>query len=342
MRRVSTSGFLCGAAFLALVCLGESAQAGQKLVGQSCSGDNNALDWDANAQCNGTVFIKGPLMLGAAAVPPYASTSCDSAKAGVLQWTGTSFQACNGGSWSALGTCASAGFGSGSTLYTSSGTWTPPTGVSSTNPLTVRVLVVGGGGGAVVTAGGAGSGYVRAAQLYLTSADSVTVTVGAGGAAGSNGGSSSFGNYLTARGGYAAGNGGSGGGGLTINQSTSGSGGAGGSNGANGVAGTEGKGWGQQASIVTSTTTVLGVVFQSATFAAGAGGAAATTYSGPSSSGYYWHPGGGGGGILISGRGPDAEMARWNGRGGFGYGAGGGSGTAVGGGGAPGVVYVEY
>ncbi|MDD3287824.1 MAG: DUF1566 domain-containing protein [Alphaproteobacteria bacterium] len=42
-------------------------------------------------------------MLGAVATPAYTSTACDGTKAGMLQWTGTSFKGCDGASWSGLG-----------------------------------------------------------------------------------------------------------------------------------------------------------------------------------------------------------------------------------------------
>ncbi|MCL2469834.1 MAG: DUF1566 domain-containing protein, partial [Alphaproteobacteria bacterium] len=35
--------------------------------------------------------------------PPYAATACDSSKAGMLQWTGSAFQGCDGQTWLTLG-----------------------------------------------------------------------------------------------------------------------------------------------------------------------------------------------------------------------------------------------
>ncbi len=300
------------------------AFAAQKLIGQSCSSDNSALDWDAIAQCNGTTFIKGPLLLGAVAVPPYAATSCSSALAGTVQWTGAAFQGCDGSSWKSLtGATATTTFGSNAALYTATGTWTPPSNVSPANPLTVRVLVVGAGAGSGASMSGGGSGYVAASQLSITSTASVAVNVAPAVGSSTNGGSSSFGAYLTATGGYSAGSGGSGGGGCrVVLSSTSGTGGAGGSNGAAGATASNHScgyaGTGQGTSIVSSSTTVRGIVFQSATFAAGAGGAGSTAYSGPSSSDYYFWGGGGGGGILINGGGPSGETGGGNGGGGGG------------------------
>lgn len=66
--------------------------AAEKIIGKACTGDSNAFDWDTNAQCNGTTFVKGPLILGAVAAPPYAATACDASKAGMLQYTASTFR----------------------------------------------------------------------------------------------------------------------------------------------------------------------------------------------------------------------------------------------------------
>jgi len=44
-----------------------------------------------------------PFILGTVTVPPYAATACDSSKAGMLQWTGSAFQGCDGQTWLTLG-----------------------------------------------------------------------------------------------------------------------------------------------------------------------------------------------------------------------------------------------
>ena len=72
-------------------------------------------------------------------------------------------------------------------VFTSSGTWTVPTGVTK-----CKVTVTGGGAGGSGTnnvGGGAGS---TAIKILTLSGSSATVTVGAGGAAAANGNDSTF------------------------------------------------------------------------------------------------------------------------------------------------------
>lgn len=68
----------------------------------------------------------------------------------------------------------------------------------------------GGGGGAGYDdsdygGGGGGSGYVAMKTIVLNTTTSVSITIGAGGASDSNGGTTSFGSYLSATGGYKGG-----------------------------------------------------------------------------------------------------------------------------------------
>jgi hypothetical protein len=104
-------------------------------------------------------------------------------------------------------------------VFTSSGTWTRPYGITK---VIVDVVGAGGGGGGAVSgatrraAGGGGGGYAR---KFITSglSSSETVTIGVGGAGGtsagttgSTGGSSSFGSHASATGGTGGGGSGSG------------------------------------------------------------------------------------------------------------------------------------
>ena len=99
-------------------------------------------------------------------------------------------------------------------IFTSSGTWTKPSGISK-----IKVTVVGGGGGGGGTAqydsngkGGGGGGGASIKIIDVSAVSSVSVTVGSGGYGGyqddgSTGGTSSFGAYCSATGGIGGGGG---------------------------------------------------------------------------------------------------------------------------------------
>jgi len=80
----------------------------EKSVGTNCTNSSAASDFDAIAQCTSTgdaagTMQKAPLFVGTVTSPPYVSTVCDSSKAGMIQYTASGFQGCNGSSWIALG-----------------------------------------------------------------------------------------------------------------------------------------------------------------------------------------------------------------------------------------------
>lgn len=215
-------------------------------------------------------------------------------------------------------------------VFTSSGTFTVPTGVTS---VAVTVQGGGGGGGACnggqtsVTYGGGGGGGGRALKYVtgLTPGASVTVTVGAAGGSAQAGGTSSFGAYVSATGGAA---------GQTVNIGQGGSGGAGGSgqsgdiNVTGGTGGTAQAGWAAAGGGGGIQTTPIGIFF---------GNCYGSVFV---PAGGFW---GGNGGTAQTQN--NTSFTGCNASGGYGNGAGGGfryNGTASGGTGTAGLVIVEY
>jgi len=81
-----------------------NATLGENAVGLSnCPVLSDAADFDTVAQCNassGSGFLqKSPVVFGQVTSPPYANTNCDANKAGMIRWTGSALQGCNGSSW---------------------------------------------------------------------------------------------------------------------------------------------------------------------------------------------------------------------------------------------------
>jgi hypothetical protein len=229
------------------------------------------------------------------------------------------------------------------TVFDASGTFTPT--VSGW----YRVFLKGGGGGGSYNLGGAGgAGRFAYAVVWLVAGESYTVTIGAGGAGGpdgttstgEDGGSTSLAygsiTLISVLGGDGAvitpsqipGDGGSGGGspGAGAND---GDGGAGGSDGG---AGTSPKipGSGQGTAVFSAAVSE----FEATTISAGTPG------SGTGSNG----AGGGAAGVEVTGETPtDATDGTFGGGGGEGFGAGGGGGgsNSAGGNGSTGVIVIE-
>lgn len=90
-------------------------------------------------------------------------------------------------------------------VFTASGTWTKPSGLDPNTMVTIELW--GGGGGSRNVSGnnrgGGGGAYARRMMRLGDIPSSVAVAIGSGGGPDANGGNTSFGSLLTARGGKA-------------------------------------------------------------------------------------------------------------------------------------------
>lgn len=88
-------------------------------------------------------------------------------------------------------------------IFTASGTWTKPLDQPDATAWNVGGWGGGGGGGTVISVGGGGGAYSQAVFRHSDLPSTVSVTIGAGGAAGNpggTGGNTTFGSLLTAYG----------------------------------------------------------------------------------------------------------------------------------------------
>jgi len=237
--------------------------------------------------------------------------------------------------------------------FTSSTTWTAPSGVTSVEYL---VVAGGGGGGGGYYGGGGGAGGLRTGTLSVTPAQSYTVTIGAGGAgtgsantSGSDGSASVFSSITS------AGGGGGGGSGLTGRNGGSGGGGGGNATTSGGSASPAGQGTAGGAGIASRSggggggAGAVGNAGDNGGRKGGVGGAGLqsnitgtnTYYAGGGGGGSYNQPGGTGG----AGGGGTGDFLNPGGSGTANTGGGGG-GASVGGNpsgaGGSGIVVVRY
>lgn len=198
--------------------------------------------------------------------------------------------------------------------FTSNSTWVCPAGVTQ---VTVQCWGAGGGGGSMTStgrAGGGGGGAYACSTFTVTPGNSYPISVGSGGTANNNGGSSAFNtNWVLATGG----NGG------TLNSTTGGNG-------------------GQASTSIGSIKYNGGNGGNGGSNGAGGGGAAGTIGNGTNGS----DTGGGAGNGVNSGNGGNRQNGNGNGFNGGNYGGGGGgarrtSGTRTGGSGGNGLVIVS-
>ncbi|WP_434612052.1 glycine-rich domain-containing protein [Tabrizicola sp. M-4] len=236
----------------------------------------------------------------------------------LIEFVGTAFRILSSAGGGA------AGAGPAYQVFTTSGTWTRPTGY---DPDTMVIIELWGGGGAGGrgaagningSMGGGGGGYIQKDFRIADLPSSISVVIGAGGTEPSgNGGNSTFGSLLTAFGG--------GGGASGASSVTGGNGGGamGAGVNSNSVGGSVGGGVGGQNV----------APFSDATTIFGGGGGKNQAASLQRSNAVY---GGGGGGTTHSNIAYNGGLSAFGGRGGNGTGANiaGESGVAPGGGGA--------
>jgi hypothetical protein len=197
-----------------------------------------SITWVADNTTNVTLAING----GAAI--PVVDAAGSALTAGTVTSGLTSILRYTSGEWRIVSAPAGAGAAAGPAYqaFTTTGTWTKPSGYDDDTVVMVEAWGGGGGGGRGIGAGlgsgGGGGGYAR---RYFRIADlpaTVSVTIGAGGVAavalntaGSVGGNSTFGSLLTAYGG---------GGGLGVSSGSLTGGGGGGELAVGAVGGTLG------------------------------------------------------------------------------------------------------
>lgn len=110
-----------------------ATQAAPPGPGASCADNTNGAVACYNGgcfTCSAGTWAAQPMMLGNTA------TACGSAQAGMLRWTGTGFQGCNGSSWGALGQ---------SDCYINSSSFTNQTTLSRTVSVTSNAITLAGG-----------------------------------------------------------------------------------------------------------------------------------------------------------------------------------------------------
>ena len=225
------------------------------------------------------------------------TATCNGTNAGMTQWNGSNMQLCNGSSWQtvpAASSCSPANI----QTFASSGTWTKPT-CGTVSFIECWGGGGGGGGGSNTNSGGGGGGaWNSITELTASLPSTVSVTIGAGGAAFSEGGTSSFGTlvYAYGGGGGATTGGGGGGGGQTGTggNASGGTGGAGGTGPAGGVGGAGGN--------------TNGGAGGSSTYGGGGGGAGGTGVGAGGASTY-----GAGGGGANNAYGDISSMGAWAG-----------------------------
>ncbi len=105
MFRFFSSPFWIQAACLCLIATAQAATVGNEAhnFGSACTPDKtNGADWDTLFQCKNGIWQRAPYFFGA------STDTCDTAHAGIVQWTGSALKYCDGTNWSNIGSTAGA------------------------------------------------------------------------------------------------------------------------------------------------------------------------------------------------------------------------------------------
>lgn len=148
MIRNLTSMFAAGFVFLLAsfpACAQTTATFGENQIGKNCGNLASYIDFDTITQCNtsntsGGLYQKAPLFVGAVTSPPYAATTCDAGKNGMIQYSGSVMQYCNGSSWTTL---AAGSLGSSASVTNPSRSGDITTGLFSSTASTVSIATSG-------------------------------------------------------------------------------------------------------------------------------------------------------------------------------------------------------
>lgn len=182
---------------------------------------NRTLTLTGDSSIGGTAYVSGGTDVAVADGGTGASTLAANA---VLLGNGTSalqtvapstsgnVLTSNGTTWTSAAAAASGGKAADQQVFTSSGTWTKPSGFGAKAHALIQAWGGGGGGsraaGTTDLSGGGGGQYTELMILLSSLGSTETVTIGAGGAGrtastgeGTAGGNTTFGSWLTAFGG---------------------------------------------------------------------------------------------------------------------------------------------
>jgi hypothetical protein len=168
----------------------------------SAGGGIASLAADTTPQLGGDLNVNGNSIVSASnadiAITPNGTGNVvvDGIKHPQADGTSGQYLKTDGAGQLSFGTVSSGGGYQSTQVFTSSGTWTKPSGIN-----TVRVQLVGSGAGGRNSNISGGAGGYSEKTIDVSAISSVSVTVGASASSNSSGSSSSFGSHCSATGG---------------------------------------------------------------------------------------------------------------------------------------------